>query len=170
MITVSTELAPLKVITKEALLPSATVAGLEMLMVGVGLLSIIVPVPKVELLEVLLDVTVPVKVKFSLGSSIASVRVATSKVTEVCPAGIVTVVVTEVKSEAPAVPTVETKFTTVAFAFGEVNAIVNTALEPSVVDALEIVNEFATGTGVIVDILLPGVGSDSLPVVVAVFP
>ena len=76
---------------KTASVPSLTV-GLEMLTVGWALVSLIVAVPLAVVLAVAPAVTVPVKVKFSDGSLIASVDVGTFTVTLVLPAGMVTVV------------------------------------------------------------------------------
>ena len=94
-ITVSTELAPLKLTVKTASTPSFT-DGLEMLTVGRALISLMVAVPLAVVLAVDPAVPVPVKVKFSDGSLMASVNVGTLTVTLVLPAGMVTVVVTAV--------------------------------------------------------------------------
>ena len=90
--TVFTELMPLRVTVNTAVVPSATV-GLLMVTVGVALVSLMVAVPVALVLLVLPEVTVPLNVKVSLGSLMASVLVGTLTVTLVCPAGIVTVVV-----------------------------------------------------------------------------
>jgi hypothetical protein len=94
-ITVSTELAPLKLTVKTAAVPSFT-DGLEMLTVGCALISLIVAVPLAVVLAVDPELTVPVKVKLSAGSLMASVSVGTFTVALVLPAGMVTIVVTAV--------------------------------------------------------------------------
>ena len=90
--TVSTELMPLRVTVNTAAVPSATV-GLLIVTVGSAFVSVMVAVPVALVLLVLPEVTVPLNVKVSLGSLMASVLVGTLTVTLVCPAGIVTVVV-----------------------------------------------------------------------------
>ena len=90
--TVSTELMPLRVTVNTAVVPSATV-GLLMVTVGGAFVSVIVAVPVALVLLVLPEVTVPLNVKVSFGSLMASVLVGTLTVTLVCPAGMVTVVV-----------------------------------------------------------------------------
>ena len=93
--TVFTELMPLRVTVNTAGLTSATVT-LSIVTVGIAFVSVIVPVPVALVLLVLPEVTVPLNVKVSLGSLIASILVGTLTVTLVCPAGIVTVVVVTV--------------------------------------------------------------------------
>ena len=91
MITVSTLLGVLKVITKDSVPPSAAV-GLLMVTVGYVATLVMVPVPVAEVLLVLPEVTVPVKVNVSFPSTNASVTAGTVTVAVVCPAGMVTVV------------------------------------------------------------------------------
>ena len=96
VITVSTLLAALKVIVNVSVPPSAAV-GLLMVSVGkVAVLSVIVPVPLGLVLTVLPLVTVPDSVNVSLPSVKVSAVVGTFTITEVCPAGMVTVVFTVV--------------------------------------------------------------------------
>ena len=94
-ITVSTELAP-EIDTVNTAKPPSVTVGLLMLTVGVASLSLMVAVPIAAVLLVLPEVTVPFKVKVSADSSILSSVVGTLTVTEVCPAGMVTVVVVAV--------------------------------------------------------------------------
>ena len=92
-ITVSTELGISKLTVTVALpTPSSTVISL-IVTVGVASLSVMVPVPVSLLLVVLPLVTVPDSVIVSVGSSILSSIVVTLTVIDVCPAGMVTVVV-----------------------------------------------------------------------------
>ena len=93
VITVGTLLGLLSVMTNTAGLPSTTVA-LEMLTVGGKSLSTIVPVPTAVGFEVL--VLVAVKVNVSVDSLVVSSVVGTFTITLVAPAGIITVLVTEV--------------------------------------------------------------------------
>ena len=67
-ITVGNELGLLSVTTNTAGLPS-TAVGLEIVTVGCGSLSVIVAVPAAVVLLVVPDVTVPVAVKSSVGST-----------------------------------------------------------------------------------------------------
>ena len=90
LITMSTELAPLKVITNPALLPSVAV-GLLTVTVGVAFVSLIVPTAVSLVLAVGKLLAVMATVKFSFGSSIASVLVGTFSVAVVCPAGMIIV-------------------------------------------------------------------------------
>ena len=90
--TVSTELMPLRVTVNTAGIPSATV-GLLIVTVGSAFVLVMVAVPVGFVLLVVPEVTVPLNVKVSLGSLMASLLVGTLTVTLVCPAGIVTVVV-----------------------------------------------------------------------------
>ena len=87
---VSTELAPLNVITNGALLPSATV-GLLTVTVGVAFVSLIVPTAVSLVLAVGKLLALIATVNVSFGSSIASVLVGTFSVAVVCPAGMIMV-------------------------------------------------------------------------------
>ena len=64
-----------------------------MLMVGVAFVSLIVPIAVTGVLLAFPELTVPVTVNVSFGSSIASVFVGTLNVAVVCPANIVTLIV-----------------------------------------------------------------------------
>ena len=88
--TVSTELAPLNVITNGALVPSATV-GLLTVTVGVAFVSLIVPTAVSLVLAVGKLLALIATVNVSFGSSIASVLVGTFSVAVVCPAGMIIV-------------------------------------------------------------------------------
>ena len=85
----------LNVTVNTALLPSVAVA-LAIVTVGNDVASMIVPVACACGFNVLLDVTVPVKVNVSAPSLMLSMVVGTLTVAVVAPTGIVTVVVTEV--------------------------------------------------------------------------
>ena len=89
--------ATLSVIGKLMLVPSLAAAS-PMVTTGAPVASVIVPVAiiGVEPLVVVPAVTVVVTVKVSLPSEIASTVVGTFTVTDVCPAGMVTVVLTVV--------------------------------------------------------------------------
>ena len=93
--TVFVKLGVLKLTVNTAVVPSTTVT-LSILTVGGALASVMVPVPWALALLVLPLVTVPVKVNVSFGSFNTSVNVGTLTVVVVCPAGMVTVVVTDV--------------------------------------------------------------------------
>ena len=90
LITVSTELAPLNVITNPALLPSVAV-GLLTVTVGVAFVSLIVPTAVSLVLAVGKLLALIATVNVSFGSSIASVLVGTFSVAVVCPAGMIMV-------------------------------------------------------------------------------
>ena len=89
--------ATLKVIGKLMALPSLAAAS-PIVTTGAPVASVIVAVATigVEPLVVVPEVTVALSVKVSLGSDKVSVVVGTFTVTDVCPAGIVTVVLTVV--------------------------------------------------------------------------
>ena len=87
---VSTELAPLNVITNGAFVPSATV-GLLTVTVGVAFVSLIVPTAVSLVLAVGKLLALIATVNVSFGSSIASMVVGTFSVAVVCPAGMIMV-------------------------------------------------------------------------------
>ena len=94
-IVVAVKLGVLNVTVNTAAVPSVTV-GLEIVNVGAGLLSVIVPVPVAVVFDVLFDVTVPDNVNVSAFSFRISVAVGTFTVADVDPAGIVTVIIVDV--------------------------------------------------------------------------
>ena len=89
--------ATLSVIGKLMLVPSFADAS-PIVTTGAPVASVIVPVAIIGVLPLVVvpEVTVVVTVKVSLPSDIASSVVGTFTVTDVCPAGIVTVVLTVV--------------------------------------------------------------------------
>jgi hypothetical protein len=126
---------------------------------------IIVPVASIgAVVSVFVDATVPVNVKVSVTSLILSVKVGTRTDTDVCPAGIVTVIVVEVKSGDPAVPFKVVISTTVGTELGLLSVTANTALLPSNTVTLSIVT---IGIGSL-SIMVPVPVADAVAVLVLV--
>jgi hypothetical protein len=98
-----------------------------------------VPVALIELVTVLVERTVAIRVKVSVGSTTRSFIVGTETATVVVFAGITTVVATAVKSEEPAVPVDVTILIIVGTVVGELKVITNIAALPSITIGLAIV-------------------------------